>query len=397
MLSSGRCRDRGAGIGNVAPVTEGVEIVELHGSLDAAAQDAAIAPATRRRIILSTNIAETSLTVPGVAAVVDTGLHKVARYDPERAVDSLETERISQDSADQRAGRAARLGPGVAIRLWHERDRLRAHREPEIQRVDLSATVLDILAWGGDPRAFDWFEPPLAERVDARVRPARAPWRDAGRPADRCRATHAAAAAPPSTVGDPARGWRRPRGGHRVRCALGAPVSGRSPPGIARRPRAISSSTVERQRDLPSRRSGGRPRLCSRSSGRLRRRYGNRSARSRSVARSLPVIPIASRVGASHARRACSCRPDTAPSWVPRAAFATESSWSRWTSWPGDLAKGQRRGSGWQAQWNAAGSNQRTRVVEHLFDPESGSVRAVSREYYDALILVERPAPAEPG
>ena len=150
----------------VAPATEGVEIVELHGSLDAAAQDAAIAPTTRRRIILSTNIAETSLTVPGVAAVVDTGLHKVARYDPERAVDSLETERISQDSADQRSGRAARLGPGVAIRLWHERDRLRAHREPEIQRVDLSATVLDILAWGGDPRAFDWFEPPLPERVD---------------------------------------------------------------------------------------------------------------------------------------------------------------------------------------------------------------------------------------
>ena len=150
----------------VAPATDGVEIVELHGSLDAAAQDAAIAPTARRRVILSTNIAETSLTVPGVAAVVDTGLHKVARYDPERAVDSLETERISQDSADQRSGRAGRLGPGVAIRLWHERDRLRAHREPEIQRVDLSATVLDILAWGGNPTAFDWFERPLAERVD---------------------------------------------------------------------------------------------------------------------------------------------------------------------------------------------------------------------------------------
>ena len=206
----------------VAPATGGVEVVELHGSLDAAAQDAAIAPTTRRRVILSTNIAETSLTVPGVAAVVDTGLHKVARYDPERAIDSLETERISQDSADQRSGRAGRLGPGVAIRLWHERDRLRAHREPEIQRVDLSATVLDILAWGGDPRAFDWFEVPLPERVDRAFDLRRAPWRDSRRPADQRRATHAADAAPPSAVGDPARGWRRPRSRHRLRGAFGA-------------------------------------------------------------------------------------------------------------------------------------------------------------------------------
>ena len=84
--------------------------------LPASEQDAAIAPTNRRRIILSTNIAETSLTVPGVRAVVDTGLHKVARYDPDRAIDSLETQRIATDSADQRAGRAARLGPGVALR-----------------------------------------------------------------------------------------------------------------------------------------------------------------------------------------------------------------------------------------------------------------------------------------
>jgi ATP-dependent helicase HrpB len=143
------------------------EIVELHGSLDAAAQDAAMAPASQRRVILATNIAETSLTVPGVAAVVDTGLHKVARYDPDRAVDSLETERITRDAADQRAGRAGRLGPGLAVRLWHEADRLRPHREPEIQRVDLAGTVLDVLAWGGDPRTFDWFEAPAADRLDA--------------------------------------------------------------------------------------------------------------------------------------------------------------------------------------------------------------------------------------
>ena len=359
----------GRGHRDVAPATEGVEIVELHGSLDAAAQDAAIAPATRRRIILSTNIAETSLTVPGVAAVVDTGLHKVARYDPERAVDSLETERISQDSADQRSGRAARLGPGVAIRLWHERDRLRAHREPEIQRVDLSATVLDILAWGGDPRAFDWFEPPLPERIDrafdllerlGATRDGRLT--SAGRHIQRL-PLHprlsaillAAGGAREAAIACAVLSERHYYSRRRV-----FPAGSSSPPGIARRPQAICSASSRASVTCLSR-SGGLPRLSSRSRARLQRQYGNHSARSRSIARSLPVIPIASRVGASHARRACSCRPDTEPSWAPKAAFAMESFWSRWTSWPGDLAKGQRRGSGWQAQWNAAGSNQRTR------------------------------------
>ena len=144
-----------------------VEVIELHGSLDSAAQDAALAPTATRRVILATNIAETSLTVPGVSAVVDTGLHKVARYDPDRAIDSLETERISRDSAEQRAGRAARLGPGLAIRLWAQADRLREHREPDIHRIDLSGPLLDILAWGGNPRTMDWFDPPSAEAIDA--------------------------------------------------------------------------------------------------------------------------------------------------------------------------------------------------------------------------------------
>ena len=97
----------------------------------------------RRRIILATNIAETSLTVPGVSAVIDTGQVKVARYDAERGVDSLTLERITTDSAEQRAGRAARLGPGLVRRLWDARDRLRPHREPEIARVDLAGPVLD--------------------------------------------------------------------------------------------------------------------------------------------------------------------------------------------------------------------------------------------------------------
>ena len=128
-----------------------------------------MADVDRRRVILATNIAETSLTVPGVHAVVDTGQHKVARYDPNRAIDSLELERIPLDSADQRAGRAARLGPGLVLRLWDRADRLRPHREAEIHRVDLSGTVLDVLAWGGDPRALEWFEAPSPEALDAAV------------------------------------------------------------------------------------------------------------------------------------------------------------------------------------------------------------------------------------
>ncbi len=144
-----------------------VEVLPLHGSLDADAQDRALAPSSRRRIILATNIAETSLTVPDVFAVVDGGLHKVARYDADRGIDSLETERITADAAEQRAGRAGRIGPGLVWRLWDSRDRLRPHREAEIHRIDLSSTLLDVIAWGGDPRTLEWFERPREDRIDA--------------------------------------------------------------------------------------------------------------------------------------------------------------------------------------------------------------------------------------
>ena len=147
----------------------GVEVLPLHGSLPADEQDRAIAADGNRRVILATNIAETSLTVPDVSAVVDTGQQKVARYDPGRGIDALELERIPADAAAQRAGRAGRLGPGRVRRLWDEADRLRPHQEPEIHRVDLSDAVLNILAWGGDPLAFDWFDPPSGERIDAAV------------------------------------------------------------------------------------------------------------------------------------------------------------------------------------------------------------------------------------
>jgi len=145
----------------------GVPVLPLHGGLDADDQDAALRPTGGRRVILATNLAETTLTVPDVTTVVDTGLHKIARYDPDRAIDSLDLERISQDSADQRAGRAGRTQAGVVVRLWDGRDRLRPHREPEIARVDLAGTVLDVIAWGGQPHTLDWFEPPPPDALEA--------------------------------------------------------------------------------------------------------------------------------------------------------------------------------------------------------------------------------------
>jgi len=145
----------------------GAEILPLHGSLDGDQQEAALAPAAGRRVILATNLAETSLTVPGVSTVVDTGLVKVARYDAERGIDHLVTERVTLDSADQRAGRAARLGPGLVRRLWHARDRLRPAREPDIARVDLAGPVLDLLVWGASPWTFEWFEAPREEALES--------------------------------------------------------------------------------------------------------------------------------------------------------------------------------------------------------------------------------------
>jgi ATP-dependent helicase HrpB len=150
-----------------AAAAHGADVRPLHGGLAADEQDEALREGARRRVILATNIAETSLTVPGVRAVVDTGLHKVARYDPGRAIDSLEVERIPQDSADQRAGRAGRVAAGRVWRLWDARDRLRPHAEAEIHRIDLAAVVLALLSWGGDPYSLAWFEAPSRHSLDA--------------------------------------------------------------------------------------------------------------------------------------------------------------------------------------------------------------------------------------
>jgi ATP-dependent helicase HrpB len=152
------------------PIAAGAEavVLPLHGSLSALEQDRALGPSERRKIILSTNVAETSLTIDGVTTVIDCGLVRNVSYDGARGIDRWETSPISRASADQRAGRAGRTGPGTCIRLWSERDhRGRAEFEqPEIHRVDLSSSVLALHAWGvRDPATFDWFDAPKPERL----------------------------------------------------------------------------------------------------------------------------------------------------------------------------------------------------------------------------------------
>jgi ATP-dependent helicase HrpB len=131
-------------------VPSGCILLPLHGELPASEQDKAVARSTRRKIIVSTNVAETSLTIDGVTMVVDSGLARVARYDPHRGINTLLIEKISRASAEQRAGRAGRTAPGLCLRLWTSRDHtLRAASElPEIRRLDLAETVLSLRAAG---------------------------------------------------------------------------------------------------------------------------------------------------------------------------------------------------------------------------------------------------------
>ena len=145
------------------PEAGGVDILPLYGELPPEEQDRAVKPSPGRKVIVATNVAETSLTIPGVRAVVDAGLARIARFDPHRGIDTLLVEPVSQASAEQRAGRAGRTGPGRCIRLWSQTDHeARPLREvPEIKRVDLSETILLLLSSGwGDAASFPWYEKP---------------------------------------------------------------------------------------------------------------------------------------------------------------------------------------------------------------------------------------------
>lgn len=138
-------------------------VLPLHGELPAADQDAAIARYDRRKVIVSTNVAETSLTIDGVRVVIDCGLARVARFDAIRGINTLLIERISRASAEQRAGRAGRTAPGRCLRLWTEREHFDrpAQELPEVKRLDLAEVVLTLKAGGVvDVTKFRWLEAP---------------------------------------------------------------------------------------------------------------------------------------------------------------------------------------------------------------------------------------------
>ena len=150
---------------DAARAAHGLDVVELHGSLELERQRAALRPSPRRRVWLATNVAETSLTLPDVRVVVDSGLERLPLHDPARGFDRLLTQPISRWSAEQRAGRAGRTAPGRARRLWTrvEHTRRAASRPPEIQRVDLLPLVLELGSWGApDPQRFALLEQPSA-------------------------------------------------------------------------------------------------------------------------------------------------------------------------------------------------------------------------------------------
>jgi ATP-dependent helicase HrpB len=160
----GAAEIRRAGAALAGRLGDRADVLGLHGSMSLEDQQRIVRPGgagKRRRVILATSIAETSLTVPGVRAVADSGLSRIARFHPATGLDRLVTEKESLSSADQRRGRAGRLGPGICLRAWSESERLVADSDPEILRSDLAGVVLECALWGvRDPAGLAWLDPP---------------------------------------------------------------------------------------------------------------------------------------------------------------------------------------------------------------------------------------------
>ncbi len=151
------------------PESRGFLILPLHGELSPRDQDAAVAGYERPKVVVSTNVAETSLTIPGVRLVIDSGLARIPRYDPNRGINTLLVDKISRASADQRTGRAGRTAPGRCMRLWSSQEHFeRAPQEaPEIKRLDLSEVILTLKAAGvEDLRKFRWLEAPNEQSLN---------------------------------------------------------------------------------------------------------------------------------------------------------------------------------------------------------------------------------------
>jgi ATP-dependent helicase HrpB len=365
-----------------------IRVLPLHGSLSATEQDAAMSPSPGRRIILATNIAETSLTVPGVRAVVDSGEHKVARYDAGRAIDTLQTERIPADSAEQRAGRAGRLGPGLVIRLWDPLDRLAPHRQPEIARIDLSGPLLDVLAWGGDARSFEWFEtPPQRARdeayllLDALGATERGRLTEMGRRMQRVPvhprlariliAAHGSreAAAACALLSERTAAPAASRIAATTDSDLLAAVEGSVPPHVARASRALQALVVRGEASRATHDEFLRALLCG---------YPDRVGRRRAPgsARFLLTSGHGAVLGDESGVRA--------------AEFVVAI----------DVVGG-RRGDESEARIRLASAVDRDWLVpterrtEHWLDAQTGSARAAARDYYGAILLSERPAQAD--
>jgi ATP-dependent helicase HrpB len=149
-----------------------IVIAPLYGAMDIKAQDLALRPAPhgRRKVVLATSIAETSITIEGVRVVIDSGLARVPRFEPEVGLTRLETVRVSRAAADQRRGRAGRTESGICYRLWDEpqTQSLAPFATPEIRSADLAGLLLDCAEWGAtDPRSLTWLDPPTAAAIDA--------------------------------------------------------------------------------------------------------------------------------------------------------------------------------------------------------------------------------------
>ena len=151
------------------PESKGYLLLPLHGELPPRDQDQAVAQYERSKIVVATNVAETSITIEGIRVVIDSGLARIPRYDPHRGINTLFVERISQSSAEQRAGRAGRTAPGRCFRLWSKSEHAERPLQelPEIQRLDLSEVLLTLKAAGvEDLRNFRWLEPPPEKALD---------------------------------------------------------------------------------------------------------------------------------------------------------------------------------------------------------------------------------------
>ncbi len=163
MKSRARCRRHATALGPQFVV------FPLHGELPPRDQDAAVAKYDRRKVVVATNVAETSLTIDGVRLVIDSGLARIPRYDPYRGINTLLIEKISRAAADQRAGRAGRTAPGHCLRLWtaHEQSERAPQELPEVKRLDLAEVILTLKASGvDDVKTFRWLEAPDARAIE---------------------------------------------------------------------------------------------------------------------------------------------------------------------------------------------------------------------------------------